>query len=412
MIGRYAHPLVDRLWSAALTYQFWLEIEEETLRAQMKLGVVPNNDEVRALLEALESLANTNINEELVARIQEREEITKHDVAAFLEVVRERVPHGQWLHFGLTSSDLVDTAQAIRFKQMQPILTEAVGGLVDALWVWTNNHTPMLGYTHGQPAEPTSMQVRAHHWLANVRYAGHTMVGQTANLRAMKLSGPVGTFAHNPPGVEVAVAVALGVYPLGTGASQILPRVALASWANSAGLVAAACAKIAMDMRLLNFQREVWWKPADGQVGSSAMAHKVNPIQAEKVTGLARAAQGYVSMLQPIDGWLERDIAHSSVERIAVPDLWHVVLHSIQTTTELLRTMELTHMVGMHLEDHANEAWTHKTTLDAIVDGHDYQQAREIALDHDVESYTLQDDARWFTRNYPGRPAFQRKKKP
>jgi adenylosuccinate lyase len=141
-----------------------------------------------------------------------------------------------------------------------------------------------------------------------------------------------------------------------------------------------------------------------GQVGSSAMAHKRNPIVAEQICGLARVGQGYAQMLQPLDLWLERDISNSSVERVAVPGIWHLILHVATQTIEMLRTLDLRDLViESHLQDKANELWTHKNTLSAISDGMSLEDARAWALEFDVESYDIRTDAEWFVRNYPRR---------
>jgi adenylosuccinate lyase len=190
---------------------------------------------------------------------------------------------------------------------------------------------------------------------------------------------------------------------MGEGASQVTPRTHLALWASAAAAFAAACSKIATDLRLMHLLGEVHMAWGEGQIGSSAMAHKRNPIVAEQLTGMARVVQGYASMLQPLDLWLERDISNSSVERIAVPAIWHLLFHVTKQTTELLRSMQLDeNLATERMADNANALWTHKITLESIrSNGMSYDEAREYALEFDIESYDIMGDARWFTRNYP-----------
>lgn len=395
MISRYSHPLVTELWSPEWTYNAWLRIELETLRHQRHLRVFayPGTGELLAWLDQVQ------VNEHAVDAIALIERKTKHDVAAFLEWLRAGAPGGQYIHFGLTSSDLVDTAQGMRFNRMHRHLLGALGELNDALQVWANNRTPVAGRTHGQPAEPTSIRARALHWHRTLAPAMTAVSRSIANTKVCKLSGPVGTFAHNPPELEQRVARALDLIPAGFGMSQIVPRTQLALWASSVSALVAACSKIAMDMRLMNLMGEVRWTQTDGQVGSSSMAHKNNPIIAEQIQGMSRLASGYAQMLQPLDGWLERDISQSSVERVAVPDLWHVLMHTIEQTTRMLLTAELVQVfIDKNLEENANALWVHNTTLTAIAEGETLADAREYALDFDIESYSISQDAAWFTR--------------
>lgn len=398
MIPRYSHALTTELWSPEWTYGTWLLIEKETLASQRRHGLVPE----REALELLTWLARVHIDADAVAAIQHIERTTKHDVAAFLEWLRRGAPHGRFLHFGLTSSDVVDTALAYRFHVLQPQLVSRLANLRSELTGWAVSDQSVVGRTHGQPAEPTTLGARAEHWLAMVATPAAGMLMSIKDVCRVKLSGPVGTFAHNPPIVEAEVARSLGMIPLGKGASQVAPRSGLALWASAAAVFAAACAKIANDLRLMNLMGEVHWPQAKGQIGSSSMAHKNNPIMAEHIKGLAQLIQGYAAMLQPLDLWLERDISHSSVERVAVPDLWHILFRMIDQTTGLLNLAGLRRpILEMELEERFNQLLVHRTTLDAIRDGMDVVAARAYAMEFDHESYDPQEDARWFMRNYP-----------
>jgi adenylosuccinate lyase len=319
-----------------------------------------------------------------------------------VQVMREwwGEPHARWIHYGVTSSDLVDTAQGLRFKALVPTLEASGRELINSLNRWVDSRIPVLGRTHGQPAEPTTLGIRATHWEALVSPAILRLLQDTKAMRIAKTSGPVGTYAHNPPDVEMAVAKALGLLPQGIGASQVVPRGNLGRWANSAAEMMQACAKIAMDMRLMDLLDEGWEPQAQGQVGSSSMAHKNNPVRAEQITGLARVGVGYAGMLQPLDLWLERDISHSSVERIAVPDLWHLVLHVIDQTTALLDRFEV-HLSSIqdHLMATTGVHTIVKNTNVAIWAGDTVEEAKAWAMGKGGIEATY--DPTWFTRNYP-----------
>lgn len=410
MDPRYQHPQVTALWGLPWTYDAWWRIEQAVIRAQVSMSRTDEQEFNAA--EAIVMLTNS-IQPQFspdgtwgnqLDRIIAWEEITKHDVAAFLNTMREfwGEPHARWIHYGLTSSDIVDTAQGMRFKAMMPTLVPTCNELSAAVGGWLKADMMVLGRTHGQPAEPTAMKVRAAHWFALIEPAIQRLNEDAAAMRQAKISGPVGTYAHTPGFIEQEVAVELGLLPVVFGGSQIAPRGHLGRWANSAAELVQACAKVAMDVRLMTTHGEIQSFQSAGQIGSSSMAHKNNPIRAEQITGLARLAAGYASMLQPLDLWLERDISHSCVERVAVPDLWHVVLRAIEQTTQLLNEMKLNPArIEYNLEDNANAAWVHHTTLAGISDGMPYEEAREFGKDVQVESYAISQDAeREFMANY------------
>lgn len=377
----------------------WWEIERAVAYEQQATGQIPAN-ETEALIH---EKSQPRFSEADVRITQEIEETARHDVAAFLEFVRDWYgePEGRWIHYGLTSSDLVDTAQGMRFKTLWPYLMSALDGLVAEVGAWSECRDVVLGRTHGQVGEPITIGTRAAHWAALVSQASYGLVGASDRMTKAKLSGPMGTFAHNPPELEARVAGRLGLQAQGRGASQIVPRGALADWASNAARMVQACAKIAMDLRLMNLLGEVQVAQSKGQVGSSAMAHKNNPIRAEKIGGMARLAAGYASMLQPLDLWLERDISNSSVERVAVPDLWHVLLHTLEQTALLLRETELD-MNG--IKDSIDEAggleMVSYLTLAGVREGRTVSDAREWAVRN--SSRKIQPiDPSYFTRNYP-----------
>lgn len=405
MDTRYLHPQIAELWSPEWTYEAWFKIERAVLTEQLRLKLLPEcaeHDTLTILTGEVQPNFRDGWN---LTGIRAYEEQDKHDVAALVRWLRDWYgePHGRWLHHGLTSSDLVDTTQGMRFRRMEDLLWGLRHELVTQLRSWEDSRAMVVGRTHGEPAEPMTMGMRAAHWAELIRPALAQLGGDTEGMQVCKLSGPVGSFAHNSPKIEAAVAAKFGLKAQGRGASQIVPRNSLARWANSASELVQACAKIGVDVRLMLLLGEAGEIRPAGQVGSSSMAHKTNPIRAEQLTGLVRLAAGYASMLQPVDLWLERDISHSCVERVAVPDLWHVVFHAIKQTTELLRTL-LVNDTRDSLERNANKLYVHHNTLRCVRDGMDMEPAREHALQVDVESYDIEGDMRRdFAANYPKR---------
>jgi adenylosuccinate lyase len=407
MDSRYSHPDVTRLWSRTTTYRLWLDIEKEVLAAQRHYHH-PDPSILGDTHDLLNHLETMVIELDDVSWMAGHEETVKHDVVAFLDWLRvtaraNSVATGseRWIHYGLTSSDVVDTAQGMRFREMRDIALSTMSNLLSALNVWSNDTTAIVGRTHGQRAELMEMRARGYHWLTTLATGMADLSRNTSRMSICKLSGPVGTYAHNPPEIESRVARQLGLKPHGPGASQMASRAPLAAWASSAALVVEGCAKVAHDLRLMNLTGELLMHQTPGQVGSSSMAHKNNPIKAEQLGGMARMARGYALMLQPLDAWLERDISSSSVERVAVPDLWHVVLHSVRTLTELLNSMQLNKWNIDNQIRESSDVLVADRTNHGILMGKDVDTARKDAMR--VSDLRAQpEDAARLMRNYPG----------
>lgn len=387
------------MWDLPWTYRQWFNIEMLTLRHQRKLSILPA--EAEPLLAAWRTRSPL-FDDRTLSDISIEEDKTGHDVVAFLNWMRgQSGPAARFLHFGLTSSDLVDTTQGIRFRRARTLLNDAIFNLNAELTRWAIDGTPVLGRTHGQVAEPMFMQARGVHWMTLLSYPMRDCLASVKRLTVCKLSGPVGTFAHNPPEVEAGVAADLGLTPVGAGASQIVARSALAAWASSAAGIVEALAKIATDIRLMNMLGEASIPKKPEQVGSSAMPHKVNPIMAEQICGLAQMARGYALMLQPVAGWLERDIAHSSVERVAVPDLWHTLLHALKQTTLLLRHTKLDSWeIAEQYRKAGNKPLSSMNMLAAILTGDSTEEARRYAVESKDVAHP-RDAGLLFMRNYP-----------
>jgi adenylosuccinate lyase len=296
-----------------------LEVEVLATEAWAALGVVPAEDAATVRARAPE------VDAELVAAVARREEVTDHDVAAFVDVVQERIgpPAGNWIHYGLTSSDVVDTAQCVVLTRAADLLLEELSALIGVLKRRAVEFatTPTVGRTHGIHAEPTTFGTKLALWCLQ---ADRDRVRLTSARRAVavgKLSGAVGTYSNVDPSIEARVCAALGLTPV--PATQVVARDRHAEYLYACTTAGATVELIATEIRHLQRTEvgEAFEPFAAGQKGSSAMPHKRNPIKSEQLAGQARVLRGYLSAgLEDIALWHERDISHSSVERIVLPD--------------------------------------------------------------------------------------------
>jgi adenylosuccinate lyase len=316
LIERYALPEIAGLFTDEARFQAWLEVEILATEAWAKLGVVPAEDAVAVR----ERAAFT------VAEILERERTTEHDVAAFVDVVQEHIgpPAGSWLHYGLTSSDVVDTALSVVLVQAVDLVLEAAAALESAIITQAHAHrrVAMAGRTHGVHAEPTTFGAKLALWAMQVRRDRERLIRARAAIAVGKLSGAVGTYSNIDPAVEAYVCEALGLTPV--PATQVIARDRHAELLYVCASVGATIEAFATEIRHLQRTevREVEEPFRSGaQKGSSAMPHKRNPVKAEQLSGLARVLRGNVQAgLENVALWHERDISHSSVERIILPD--------------------------------------------------------------------------------------------
>ena len=315
MIPRYTRKEMGDLFSDEARYQRWLEVELAFLEVLAEDGKVPLED-----LRVIKERAGFE-----VARIAEIEATVQHDVIAFLTAVAERVgPASRHIHFGLTSSDILDTALALQVQAASKLVLTGVDGLRAALreQALAHRHTPCVGRTHGIHAEPTTFGLKMALFHAELGRAHTRIVAAAEEMAVGKLSGAVGTFAHLSPDVEERTLARLGLAadPIAT---QVIQRDRHAAWISALALLAASYEKIATEIRNLQRTdiREVEEPFGAGQKGSSAMPHKRNPIGSENTAGLARLFRGYVvAALENVALWHERDITHSSVERVILPD--------------------------------------------------------------------------------------------
>jgi adenylosuccinate lyase len=334
MIGRYTNPEMGGIWSDQRRYETWLQVEIAAVDAMAQAGIVPA-DAARDIRERGAFDA---------ARIDEIEKITQHDVIAFTTSVAEHVgPSARWLHFGMTSSDVIDTAQAIQMREACDVLLRGLDGLMAAVKVRAQEHsrTPMIGRTHGVHAEPMTFGLKLALWYAELARDVERIRRARSVVAVGKLSGAVGTFAHLPPSVEADVCRALGLQPAPV-ASQVIQRDRHAELLSALAITGSSLEKFALEIRGLQKTEigEVEEPFARGQKGSSAMPHKRNPIGCEQIVGLARLLRGNVMPAMENNAlWHERDISHSSVERVILPDTFIALDHMLRRFTRIVADM-------------------------------------------------------------------------
>lgn len=315
MIDRYTRPEMGAIWTEENRFNAWLEVEICACEAWSELGDIPKED-----VKKIKDNASFNIE-----RIQEIEEETRHDVVAFTRAVSETLgDERKWVHYGLTSTDVVDTALSYLIKQANDILRADLERFLEILKnkAKEHKHTIMMGRTHGVHAEPTTFGIKLALWYQEMKRNIERFDAAAEGIRVGKLSGAVGTFANIPPAIEESVCGKLGLQaaPVST---QTLQRDRHADYMSTLALIATSIEKMAVEIRSLQKSetREVEEFFAKGQKGSSAMPHKRNPIGSENMTGLARVIRGHMlTAYENVPLWHERDISHSSAERIIIPD--------------------------------------------------------------------------------------------
>ena len=334
MIPRYTRPEMGAIWTEENKYTIWLEIELLSIGKQELLGIVPDGT-----TEKIRQKAAFNI-----AKIDEIERETKHDVIAFLTNVAEYVgPDSRFIHLGMTSSDVVDTAFSVQCMQAGKLLLGDIDDLIAALAkrAMEFKNTPMIGRTHGIHAEPTTFGLKLAVLYAEMKRCRERMASAVKSISVGKISGAVGTFEHLDPSVEEYVCEHLGLEPAPIS-TQIIQRDRHAEYFTAIALVGASLEKIAIELRHLQRTevREVEEFFSKGQKGSSAMPHKRNPITMERVTGLARLLRGYaMTAMENVALWHERDISHSSTERVIGPDATITLDYMLDLMTRTVKTM-------------------------------------------------------------------------
>ncbi len=315
MIPRYSREKMAAIWSAENKYRKWLDVEVAACEAMVKLGKVPE--------EAVENIKSRAAID--VVRIDEIEKVTKHDVIAFVSSLTEKIGEdGRFIHMGLTSSDVLDTALAVQLKEASEILLDDLDQLLEVLQkrAFEHKNTLMIGRSHGIHAEPITFGLKMALWYAEIERNRQRLIRAKETVSCGKIAGAVGTFSFIEPFVEEYVCEKLGLKPAPVS-SQIVQRDRHAEFFAALAIIASSLDKFSQEIRLLQRtevrEAEEYFSP--GQKGSSAMPHKRNPVLSENISGLARLVRSYaVAALEDVALWHERDISHSSVERVIGPD--------------------------------------------------------------------------------------------
>ena len=394
MIPRYSRPEMAKVWSEESRFASWLEVELAATEALARRGTVPPE-----ALRAIRERARVDVR-----RIEEIEREVEHDVIAFVSAVAETVgPEGRWLHYGLTSSDVVDTALSMRVRDACTLVLSDLGALRSVLRERAHEHkaTPIVGRTHGVHAEPTTFGLKLALWYDQLGRDRERIERARESISVGKLSGAVGTFSHLPPAVEEEVCSRLGLSAAPVS-SQIVPRDRHAEVLTALAICAGSLETFATEVRALQKTevRELEEPFGARQKGSSAMPHKRNPVGCEQVSGLARVVRANaLAALEDMALWHERDISHSSVERVIIPDSFLALDHVLRRFTgivaglkvdaaRMLRNLDLTRGLvfsgqlllelaarGLGREDayrivqgHAMEAWRTDGDFRALVE--------------------------------------------
>ena len=336
MIDRYTRPAMGRIWTEDNKYRCWLQVEAAASTVLAEDGVIP--------AEAAEAIARADFS---VDRVREIEAEVKHDIIAFTTAVAEWMKNqgldgqsSRWLHYGLTSNDIVDTAQALQVKAASALIRTGLDALLAVLKrrALEFKHTPTIGRTHGIHAEPTTFGLKLLNWYAEMQRNLARFDAAAEDMRVGKLSGAVGTFGHLKPEHEERICLALGLKPAPV-ATQVIQRDRHAAYISTLAIVGSSLDKIAIEVRHLQRTevREAQEYFSEKQKGSSSMPHKKNPITSEQISGLARVLRGNAqAALENIPLWHERDISHSSVERVIFPDSTILADYLLAKTTDLI----------------------------------------------------------------------------
>lgn len=336
MIDRYTTPAMDAIWSREAKYRRWQDVEIAIMEAHAEVGNIPHEDLAITRLRAGFDLS----------RCDEIERETRHDLMAFVRNLAENVGEaGRWIHFGVTSYDVIDTALGVMLRDSCDVLLASAEKLriEIARLAKEHAHTPMIGRTHGIHAEPITFGFKVANWHAELGRNLERLKHSRKDVAVGKVSGAVGIHAHTAPELEKRVCEILGLRP-DEASTQIVNRDRHAAFLNTLALLGASLERIATELR--NLQRteilEVQEAFASGQTGSSAMPHKRNPWSSETVCGLARVLRGHAhAMLESVSTWHERDLSNSSLERIVLPDSCHLADFMLNRVTDILRGLQV-----------------------------------------------------------------------
>lgn len=395
MIPRYTRPEMAAIWSDERRYQIWFEIEALAAEALSREGRVPP-----AAIRTIRKKAKINVK-----RILKIEETVKHDVIAFLTQLEETIgPEARYLHMGLTSSDVVDTALSVQIKEAGERLSAQLAVFSATLQQLAHRYRDdaMVGRSHGIHAEPITFGIKVAGWLTESRRNEQRLKEARINIAVGKLSGAVGTFAHNNPSVEAYVCQKLGLCPEPV-ATQVIPRDRHAHFLTTLAVIGGMLERIATELR--HMQRTEVLEAEEpftkGQKGSSAMPHKRNPIGSENICGLARLIRSNaMAGLENIALWHERDISHSSVERVVFPDTTILLDYALNRMRNILENLQV-YPARMKANLAKTEGFlaTQSLLLALVKKGLDRQKAYEMVQKHALEAWTQQKSFRNLIEN-------------
>ena len=388
MIERYTRPAMGGIWTEENKYRCWLQVESAASTVLAEDGVIP-----AAAAEAIATKATVS-----AARVAEIETEVKHDVIAFTTAVAESLKsqgldaESRWLHYGLTSNDIVDTAQALQVKEASALIKDGIAALLAVLRrrAIEFKHTPTIGRTHGIHAEPTTFGLKLLNWYAEMERNATRFAAAAEDMRVGKLSGAVGTFGHLKPEHEEKICARLGLKPAPV-ATQVIQRDRHAAYISTLAILGSTLDKIAVELRHLQRTevREAQEYFSEKQKGSSAMPHKKNPITSEQISGLARVLRGNAqAALEDIPLWHERDISHSSVERVIFPDSTILADYLLAKTTDLIdRLLVYPERMKKNLESTGGLIFSGRLLLDLAEAGMMREEAYRLVQFHAMRAW-------------------------
>lgn len=383
MLPRYTRPEMGRIWSEENRFRTWLTVEVAATESLAEAGLVP-----KEAAKAIRERAGFKLE-----RIHEIEAEVRHDVIAFTTAVAEIVgPHARWFHYGLTSNDVVDTAQALLIMQASVIIGEDLERLAEVLKrrAWEFKDTPQIGRTHGIHAEPITFGFKLANWYSETQRNLQRFREAAEGMRVGKFSGAVGTFAHLSPEFEEKICARLGLKAADIS-SQVIQRDRHAHYLATLAVIASTLDKIASEIRHLQRTevREAEEFFSETQKGSSAMPHKRNPVTAEQISGLARVVRSNAqAAFENVPLWHERDISHSSVERVILPDSTTLVDYLLRKTTNLIDTLFVyPARMKANLESTKGLVFSGQLLLDLVEHGVSREDAYRLVQGHAMRAW-------------------------
>ena len=383
MIARYTRTELGRIWSEENRFRTWLKVEIAATETLAEAKIVP-----KQAARAIRELADFRLD-----RMREIEAEVRHDVIAFTTAVAEFVgPESRWFHYGLTSNDVVDTAQALLIQEASAIIAADLRELADVLKrrAFEFKDTPMIGRTHGIHAEPITFGFKLANWYSETQRNIERFDRAMEDMRVGKFSGAVGTFAHLTPQLEEKMCARLGLKPAAIS-SQVIQRDRHANYLATLAVIACTLDKFATEIRHLQRTevREVEEYFSENQKGSSAMPHKRNPVTCEQISGLARVVRSNAQAgFENVALWHERDISHSSVERVILPDSTTLVDYMLAKTTNLLNTMIVyPERMKANLESTGGLVFSGQLLLDLVEQGVSREDAYRLVQSHAMHAW-------------------------